>query len=318
MRLAKMGSGAIGGYLGARLVQADEDVAFIARGPHLEAMRRHGLQLESPLGNITLPQVTVSETPADLGLVDIVVFAVKLYDIEKAAAAIIPLVGPETRILTLQNGIDSIDTLARFAPRSQIVGGAAYVSVHLQKPGLVVHRGGVTLFTVGGRGDAMMEVLRGACSRAVGVELQTIGDVDQVLWTKFVTLCAFSGATSLMRAGIGPILADPESRIFIEQLLEEGMAVASAAGHPMAEGHAEHAMSLWRTFPPETQASMAIDFSRGRPTELAWLSGRLRTLGNELGVPTPAHTAVYRALHLHAEGSELLRRPRLEALEREV
>ncbi|MER8530809.1 2-dehydropantoate 2-reductase [Mesorhizobium sp. M1272] len=315
MQIVMMGSGGVGGYLGAQLAQAGEDVAFVARGAHLEAMRRQGLQLESPLGNITLRKIMATETPADVGFVDIVVFAVKLYDAEKAAAAIVPLVGPETRVLTLQNGIDSVDTLARFVPRSQVVGGATYVSAYLQAPGIVVHRGGVPRFTVGGRGDAMMEALRGACLRAVGIDLQTVEDIDQVLWTKFVTLSAFSGATSLMRAGIGPILADHESRIFIEQLRDEGMAVASAADHPMADGYAEHAMSLWRTFPPETQASMAIDFSRGKPTELAWLSGRLRTLGNELGVPTPAHTAVYRALHLHAEGSELSRQPRLDALE---
>ncbi|TIS92343.1 ketopantoate reductase C-terminal domain-containing protein, partial [Mesorhizobium sp.] len=193
--------------------------------------------------------------------------------------------------------------------------GATYVSAYLQAPGIVVHRGGIPRFTVGGRGDAMMEAFRGACLRAVGIDLQTVEDINQVLWTKFVTLCAFSGATSLMRAGIGPILADHESRIFIEQLRDEAMAVASAADHPMAEGYAEHTLSLWRTFPPETQASMAIDFSRGKPTELAWLSGRLRALGNELGVPTPAHTAVYRALHLYAEGSEYSRQPRLDALE---
>ncbi|TIS85522.1 2-dehydropantoate 2-reductase [Mesorhizobium sp.] len=126
MLIAMMGAGGVGGYLGVRLAQAGEDVTFVARGAHLEAMRRQGLQLESPLGNISLRKVTATETPADIGFVDIVVFAVKLYDAEKAAAAIVPLVGPETRVLTLQNGIDSVDTLARFVPRSQVVGGATH------------------------------------------------------------------------------------------------------------------------------------------------------------------------------------------------
>lgn len=123
MRIAIMGSGGIGGYLGARLAHGGEDVSFIARGAHLEAMRRSGLQVRSQLGDIALPHVTATETPAEIGTVDIVIFAVKLYDTESAAAAMIPLVGPETRVVTLQNGIDSVNALARFAPRSQIVGG---------------------------------------------------------------------------------------------------------------------------------------------------------------------------------------------------
>ncbi|MBZ9921952.1 2-dehydropantoate 2-reductase [Mesorhizobium sp. BR1-1-7] len=316
MQVAIMGSGGIGGYFGARLAEAGEDVAFIARGAHLEALRTEGLHLESPLGNMTLRQVRATEAPSDIGFVDVVVFAVKLYDVENAAKAAVPLVGPQTRLLAFQNGIDSIDMLARFMPRSQVAGGAAYISVHLEAPGLIVHRGGVARFTAGGHGDATIERLRGVCDRAVGIGLQTVQDLDQVLWTKFVTLCAFSGATSLMRAGIGQILADPEARIFIEQLRDEGMAVATGAGYPMPDGYDEEVMSFWRTFPPETRSSMAIDFERGKPTELAWLSGRMRVLGNELGVPTPAHTAVYRALHLHAGGTKLPRQVWPGVLER--
>ena len=306
MRIAMMGSGGIGGYIGARLAQAGEDITFIARGAHLEAMQRHGLQLESPLGNISLNPVRVTDAPADIGFVDIVVFAVKLYDMEGAAAAIVPLVGPGTRVVTFQNGIDSVDTLARFVPRAQVVGGAAYVSAHLARPGMVVHAGGVARprFTLGGRNDAMIEAFRDACIRAGGIDLQTVEDIDQVLWIKFVMLCAFSGGTSLMRAAIGPILADPEARIFIEQLRDEGMAVASAAGHPVPDGFEENVISLWQSFPPETQSSMSEDLARGKPLELAWLSGRMHVLGNELGVPTPAHSAVFRALHLYAKGIE--------------
>ena len=148
----------------------------------------------------------------------------------------------------------------------------------------------------------MIEALQGACIRAVGIDLQTVEDIDQVLWTKFVTLCAFSGATSLMRAGIGPILADPESRIFIEQLRDEGMAVASAAGYPMPDGYAEQVISLWRTFPPETRSSMSHRSLPRQADRTRMAVGTLATRWEtKLGVPTPAHTAVYRALHLHAE-----------------
>ena len=125
------------------------------------------------------------------------------------------------------------------------------------------------------------------------------------MWIKFITVSAFSGATSLMRCGVGRIFADPESRNFLEQLRNEGMAVAAAAGHKMAEGYEEKVISLWTSLPGETQSSMAIDLGKGKPIEIAWLSGRIHALGKELGVMTPAHTAVYRALHLHAAGAPL-------------
>src|SRR5438552_4817031 len=163
-------------------------------------MQQHGLRLESQLGEIVLRHLKATETPADIGFVDVVVFAVKLYDTESAAAAIVPLVGPATRVVTLQNGIDSVDTLARFVPRSQVVGGTTYISAHLERPGLIVHAGSVAQFILGGRNDPMIEAVRGACLRAGGIDLQTVEDIDQVLWTKFVTVSAFSGATSLMRA----------------------------------------------------------------------------------------------------------------------
>jgi 2-dehydropantoate 2-reductase len=269
MRIAMMGSGGIGGYLGARLAQGGEDVVFIARGAHLEAMRRSGLRLKSQLGDVVLRRVTATETPAKIGAVDIVIFAVKLYDTESAAAAMVPLVGPTTRVVTLQNGIDSVDTLARFVPRSQIVGGATYTSARLEEPGLIVHAGNITQVVVGSPNDMMIEKLRGACLHTGGIDLETVEDIEQVLWNKFVTVSAFSGATSLMRASLGPILGDAESRMFLEQLRDEGAAVASAAGHPLPHDYPERTMSFWRKFPPETRSSMATDLAQGRPIELS-------------------------------------------------
>ena len=303
MRIAMMGSGGIGGYLGARLAQVGEDVTFIARGSHLAAMREQGLSLESPLGGIKLAHVSATDTPSEIGFVDLVIFAVKLYDSESAAAAIIPLVGPTTRVVTLQNGIDSVDTLAKYVPRGQIVPGATYISASVGRPGEIVHAGN-TQVILGARNDTMIEAFGSACSRAGGIDIQIVEDIEQVLWVKFITVSAFSGATSLMRCGIGPIFADPESRIFLEQLRDEGMAVAAAAGHAMAEEYEKQVISLWKTFPAGTQSSMAIDLGKGKPIEIAWLSGRIHMLGNELVVMTPAHSAVYRALHLHAAGTQ--------------
>jgi 2-dehydropantoate 2-reductase len=303
MRIAMMGSGGIGGYLGAKLAQIGEDVTFIARGSHLAAMCEQGLCLESPLGGIKIPRVSATDRPSEVGFVDLVIFAVKLYDSESAAAAVMPMVGPKTKVVTLQNGIDSVATLAKHVPHQQIVPGATYISAAISSPGVIVHAGGNTQLLLGGRNDPVIEAFESACSRAGGIDVQIAEDIEKVLWIKFITVSAFSGATSLMRCGIGPILANPESRIFLEQLRDEGMAVAAAAGHKMAKGYEEKVTSLWKSFPAETKSSMAIDLEKGKPIEIEWLSGRVHTLGNELGVMTPAHTAVYRELHLHATGA---------------
>ena len=302
MRIAIMGSGGIGGYIGAKLAQASEDVTFIARGSHLAAMQAQGLCVESPLGEIKLPHISATDTPSEVGFVDVVIFAVKLYDSEAAAAAIVPLVGSVTRVITLQNGIDSVATLTKYVPRPQIVPGATYLSASIKHPGVILHAHGNSKTILGGLNDPVVEALGNACARVVGLDIQIVDNIDHVLWAKFITVSAFSGATSLMRSGIGPIFADPESCIFLEQLRDEGMAIAAAAGHKMAEGYEEKVTSLWKSFPAETKSSMAIDLGRGKPIEIAWLSGRIHALGKELGIMTPAHTAVYRALHLHAAG----------------
>ncbi|AZO25953.1 MAG: 2-dehydropantoate 2-reductase [Mesorhizobium sp.] len=298
-----MGAGGIGGYIGARLAEAGGDVSFIARGAHLEAMRQGGLRIHSDAGNIFLPTVSASASPADIGPVDLVIFAVKLYDGEKAAAALGPLIARNTRVVTLQNGIDSIELLRRHVRDDKVIGGATYLSGFIGRPGEVVHAGGLQQILVGGHREPLIRELQALCDRAVGLELKPVADIDSVLWEKFVTLAAFSGATSLMRSGIGPILGDPEARIFVEQLRDEGMAVAAAAGHPMAEGFEERVITRWTAFPPHVKSSMANDLERGKPIEVAWLSGRMHELGMKLSIATPGHTAVFRALHLHAAGA---------------
>jgi 2-dehydropantoate 2-reductase len=303
MRIAMIGAGGIGGYVGARLAEAGGDVSFIARGAHLQALRQSGLRIQSARGDILLPTVSASEAPADIGPVDLVIFAVKLYDSEKAAAQLGPLIRKNTRVVTLQNGIDSVETLGRHVPSDQVIGGATYLSGFINKPGEIVHAGGLPHVLVGGHQDPLIQDLLGLCNQARGIELKPVEDIDSVLWEKFVTLSAFSGGTSLMRSGIGAIFNDPEARIFIEQLRDEGMAVAAAAGYPMADGFEDRVMARWTALPPDGKSSMANDLERGKPIEVAWLSGRMHELGKRLGVATPGHTAVFRTLHLHASGT---------------
>nr|WP_245322563.1 2-dehydropantoate 2-reductase [Mesorhizobium sp. WSM3882] len=268
-----MGAGGIGGYIGARLAQVGGDVSFIARGAHLTAMLQTGLRIQSDLGSFVLVPVSASAAPADIAPVDLVFFAVKLYDSEEAAASIAPLVGVDTRVITLQNGIDSVEILSRHLQGGRVIGATTYLSGFISKPGEVIHSGGLPHVLVGGQNDPVIEQLRGLCDRAIGIELKPVADIDEVLWEKFVTLAAFSGGTSLMRSGIGAILADPEARIFIEQLRDEGMAIAAAAGHPMADGFEGRVETRWSAFPPHVKSSMANDLERGNPSRLRGFPG---------------------------------------------
>jgi 2-dehydropantoate 2-reductase len=302
MRIAVMGAGGVGGYLGGRLAAAGEDVSFIARGAHLAALQADGLRIESPLGDEHLPKVVAKQDPSEVGPVDLVLFAVKTYDSERAAAALVPLVKPETCVVTLQNGIDSVDTLSRFIPRAQVIGGTIYVTATLSGPGTVKHSGGPCRIAVGqGQGKSVILALGEACKRAEGVDFESRADIETMLWEKFVAVSAFSGATALLRTTIGPIMANDETRAFAVQLLDEGLAVAKASGIALRPDFRDVAMQIWKGFSPESRGSMAVDLDAGRPLELDWLSGRIHKLGLDTGIATPAHSAVYRGLLLHSE-----------------
>lgn len=303
MRIAIMGSGALGAYYGAQLVTRGHDVSFIARGAHLAALRSRGLRILSPFGDVTLPQVVATDRPGEIGVVDVILFAVKLYDTEPAASALPTLVGPHTRVITLQNGIDGPDIIARHVGASCVVPGATYLSGFIAEPGVIQNAGGLDRLVIARRDDEQTRAFVDALDGAPGVSIDHVDDAEPEIWEKFLVISSFSGATSLMRSGIGPILANPLARTFLEQLRDEGMQVATAAGRRIHDGFAERAMERWRRLPGTVRSSMATDLERGRPLELRWLSGRIHELGAELGVATPAHSAVYQALDLYADGS---------------
>lgn len=301
MRIAIMGAGGLGSYIGAQLAAAGADVGFIARGPHLAAMQADGLSLESPNGNLHLHPVRASSDPAEIGPADIVVFAVKLWDTEAAAAALAPLLCPDTLVVTVQNGIDSTTMLSRHLPAEQVVAGGAYVSVHMLRPGVIGMTGTCRIIMDAKRGDPRLAALASLGS-APALDWQLADNADSVLWQKFVTLAAFSGATALTRMPLGAVRNNPETRAILDGLTDENLAVARAAGHPLSEEQEAAARHVLNTHPDNAMASMAVDLMHGRRLELPWLSGRVHQLGLEFGVPTPTSTLVYRALVLHANG----------------
>jgi 2-dehydropantoate 2-reductase len=303
MRIAIMGSGGVGAYVGARLQAAGEDVAFIARGAHLAALREDGLHIQSPLHPVHLAQVNATDTPADIGPVDLVVFAVKLWDTETAAQAMAPLIGPETRVLTLQNGIDSAAMIARQAPQAQVRAGVIYVSAVIDRPGVIRSPGGLHVIVAdGAHGDPVMAEFAAACARAQALDAKLTDTVDTVLWEKFIALSALSATTSLLRASMGQILANPEARILQRQLIEEGVAVGRQLGKVTRDDLADEIMAKLSAMPYAFRSSMSEDLERNKPLELRWLSGRMHHLGVEHGVATPGHSAVYRGLVLYEHG----------------
>lgn len=306
MRIVIMGSGGVGGYVGARLQAAGEDVAFVARGAHLQSLQAEGLRLEHPEHPLHLPRVQASADAAELarsGPADLVVFAVKLADTAAAARALGPLLGPQTRILTLQNGIDSVDLIQAHVGTTAVRGGVIYVSAVIDRPGVIRSPGGLHVIVADAAGgDPVMAAFFAACGRATALQAKPTDDIRSALWEKFIALTSLSATTSLLRAPMGAILGHPETRALQRQLVEEAVAVAAAAGVPQRDGLVDEVMAKLAGMPASFRSSMSEDLARGKPLELQWLSGRVHALGQQLGVPTPAHSIAWRALVLYADG----------------
>jgi 2-dehydropantoate 2-reductase len=306
MRIAAMAAGAVGGYFGARMAAAGHDVFFIARGTNLEAIKKNGLKIESVHGDVHLPRPNVTDDPKSVGPVDIVLFAVKLWDTEAAAALTRPLVGPATRVITLQNGIDSVERVAPILGAEQTIGGAAYIATVIASPGLIKQTSQFAKMRFGRadkRPDAALQAFADA-GKAAKIDIGISTDIERERWEKFAFLTAMSGATSALRSPIGPIAADPELRAFFRTLMEEVIAVAKAKGVTLDPAYLEERMKFVTTkVEPGMKASMAHDLERGNRIELDWLAGKVREMGRALNIPTPANDTVYTVLMLHRMGA---------------
>jgi 2-dehydropantoate 2-reductase len=304
MRIAIMGSGAVGGYFGARLAAGGSDVTFIARGAHLAAMRERGLTVESPLGDIKLPQVKASDNPRAIGPVDFVIVAVKLWDTEQAARQIEPLVRAGASVVSFQNGVQKDEVLRRVLGEPAVMGGVCYVGASIAGPGVIRHIGKMQRLVFGeydGRRSSRAEALLEACTRG-GIDTELSADIKRAIWEKFVFLVAMSGATSSIRLTIGPIRKTPRTRAFFLDLMREVVAVGRASGIALSEDFPEQRMTFCDSLPAEMTSSMHNDLERGNRLEVDWLSGGVVELGNSVGVATPLNRAVRDILALYADG----------------
>jgi 2-dehydropantoate 2-reductase len=304
MRIAVMAAGAVGGYFGARLAAAGHDVAFVARGAHLAAIGASGLRVESPLGNLHIRNAKATAEPGDIGPVDIVLFAVKLWDSEAAAAAARPLVGASTRVITFQNGIDSVERLAPILGEAQVAGGTTHMASVISAPGVIAHTSQFAEMKCGrvdGRADPALAGFV-ALARAAGIDASLSDDINLDRWKKFTFLVGLSGATGTMRLPLGPILADADTRAFFLALMQEVVTLGRASGVALPPDFAQERLAFADTTPPGFKASLLHDLERGSRIELDWLAGKVVELGRSHNVATPANAAVYAALKLHRMG----------------
>ncbi len=305
MRIVVMGAGGVGGYFGGLLAKAGQDVTFIARGAHLAAMQRDGLTVESAATPFSVRPVQATDDPASIGVADIVLFAVKLYDMEAAAAALAPLVGPGTVVITLQNGVDAPETVARAIGADHVAGGVAYIAGFIERPGVVRHAGMVPRLVFGALDpgqSAKLAAFKAACD-AAGINATLTDDPRRAMWEKFVLLASMSGLTALTRHPIGAVRGNPATRALLMESLGETAAVAAAIGIRLPGDLPERTMGLLDGLAEGTRSSMLEDLDRGRRIEVPWLSGAVARLGNANGVATPIHRAIAAALALQVDGT---------------
>ena len=305
MRIAIIGAGGVGGYFGARLQQAGADVHFVARGAHLAAMRRDGLSVESPLGDIRLPRVNVSESPADIGPADIVWLSVKLWDMDAAVESMRPLIRPGTGIISFQNGVQKDDILRAAFGDEAVMGGVAYIATNIDRPGVIKHTGTMQRLIFGeydGRRSDRAATLLDLCVRG-GINAELSDDVRKAIWEKFVFLVGLSGSTTTMRETIGPIRSNPRSRRFLSDLMRETVAVGRALGVALPADFADQRLAFVDGLPDAMTSSMHHDLKAGKRLEVSWLSGGVAQLGEKAGVATPMNRAVWEILALQEAGS---------------
>jgi 2-dehydropantoate 2-reductase len=304
MKFAIMGSGGIGGYYGGRLADAGFETHFIARGRHLAAMRNNGLRIESPVGDIHLPQVNVTDDPSSIGTVDCILFTTKLWDIAAAAEACAPLIGQETAALSLHNGVSAEGALTAIYGSQHVMGGVAEITSFISEPGVISHRGDFARIRFGELDGSMSE--RGERIRqaieSAGIEAEFSDDIERILWLKFILIVGTTSLTALTRKSIGAVREDEGTRALLRQSIEEAIAVGRAKGVNLDEGTAEQRLAFIDRLPFAMTTSMAKDLDEGNALELEWFAGYVANEGRKLGVPTPLNDLAYTLLKMNAEG----------------
>jgi 2-dehydropantoate 2-reductase len=306
MRIAVFGAGGVGGYFGGRLAHAGNEVVFIARGAHLQALREHGLRVKSIQGDFTVSTVEATDDPAQAGRVDLILVAVKAWQIPDVAAAMQPLMGSETAVLPLQNGLEAANQLAEVLGQAAVLGGTCAIYSYMEAPGCIAHIGIEPTVTLGERDRAVRprtDTIR-RCLEDAGIVAQVAPDINVPLWEKFFVLrWGIIGAVT--RAPAGVLRRLPQMRDMIDQAGREVITVARAHDVPLSDDLLQFNMELLDSLPVQATTSLQRDVMAGRPSEVDAQVGALVRLGQQVQVPTPLHTFLYHAilpLELRARG----------------
>jgi 2-dehydropantoate 2-reductase len=298
MRIAIFGSGGAGGYFGARLAKAGEDVVFVARGDHLRRIRTSGLQVDSVDGDFVVRPAEATDDPARAGEVDVVIVGVKAWQVPDAAQAMRPMIGPETFVVPLQNGVESPEQLAAVLGRDRVLGGLARVFSFIVEPGRIRHLGGpaeVTFGELDNRPSERAQRLSEVLTRA-GLAAKIPPDIHVALWEKFLFIVPLGGLGALTRAPLGILRTTLETRLMLEQGMREIREVGNGSEVPLDREVVARMMAFVDTLPPDGTMSMQRDIAAGRPSELEAWNGAVVRLGRQVGVRTPLHDILYGCL----------------------
>jgi len=307
MKIAILGSGAVGGYYGARLAHAGHDVIFVARGAHLAAIRERGLEIRSPARGDFVARGRAEDDTARVGTVDLVLFAVKAYDNPSALPLLPPLLDPDTVVLPLQNGVDSPTEVAAVAGEARTLGGTTYIATALEAPGVIVQTGDHRRIVFGEafgalpRMTARVSAVHEAFS-AADIQSYPVGDGRVPIWEKFIFLASLAGFTGGARLPIGPVWGDPFTRAQFLAGCREIEAVARAEGVPVAADVVDRIVPYIDAIPGSMRSSLLIDLQLGKRIEVEALQGTVVRRGAARGVPTPIMSTLYSILKLHAAG----------------
>jgi 2-dehydropantoate 2-reductase len=305
MRIAVVGAGGVGGGFGAALAKAGADVAFIARGAHLVAMKSQGLKVQGGRGETHLVPTRATDDPNDIGKVDIVLFCVKLWDVESAGAHIKPLIGRDTAVIPLQNGIDAAERLIPILGENAVMGGVAQISASIVAPGVIQQVGTFMRMVFGeldGKPSKRAEDFIALCLKA-GFDATLSEQILTELWMKFILLASNASIMALARQPIGKLRDDPDLRPIFLAAWREAIDVGRARGVALPADALDKVLDFTMHVPPAMKASMALDLDRGNRLELPWLGGKVAELGRQLGVPTPTHSTMYAMLKPYIMGA---------------
>lgn len=294
MRIAIYGAGGLGGYYGARLSAAGHDVGFIARGEHLRAIRDNGLTVKSSLGDLHLQSVLASDDPADIGVVDFVIVAVKTWQIPQVARSMAPLLGADTVVVPFLNGVEAADGLAEVLGEAHVLGGLSKIFSLIEAPGVIHHFSPSAYVEIGELQGGSSERVRTLISvfDQAGINAGSTDDIRSALWVKLLMVSSWAGLGALARSPIGELRDDPAARALIDKSMEEGIEVGRASGHQLPQDCKQQLWQFYESMPVDATASMQRDLMQGRPSELDAWNGAIVRIGAQVGIATPVHQFV--------------------------